>query len=66
DSVAGVVAARAAGMRAIGFVGGGHATSDLAARLKAAGAEHVIAVMRDLPTTISSLLSHNAEPQPVR
>lgn len=66
DSVAGVVAARAAGMRAIGFVGGGHATSDLAARLKAAGAEHVIAVMRDLPATISSLLSHNAEPQPAR
>ena len=66
DSVAGVEAARAAGMRAIGFVGGGHATADLAARLKAAGAEHVIAVMRDLPATISSLLSHNAEPQPVR
>ena len=60
DSVAGVVGARAAGMRAVGFVGGGHAGPDLAARLTAAGAEHVIAEMRDLPATISRLLSHAA------
>lgn len=56
DSVAGVVAARAAGMRVIGFVGGGHAGPDLAARLKTAGAARVIADMRDLPATIAELL----------
>lgn len=57
DSVAGVQAARAAGMMAIGFVGGGHADQDLASRLSAAGAARVIAHMRDLPPTIASLLS---------
>ncbi|MCB1541051.1 MAG: HAD family hydrolase [Rhodoblastus sp.] len=57
DSVAGVEAARAAGMRAIGFVGGGHAGPDLGPRLEAAGAVRVIAHMRDLPPTIAELQS---------
>ena len=57
DSVAGVLAARAADMRAIGFVGGGHAGPDLAARLTEAGATRVIAHMRDLPEAIAALQS---------
>ena len=57
DSVAGVLAARAADRRAIGFVGGGHAGPDLAARLTEAGATRVIAHMRDLPEAIAALQS---------
>jgi len=41
DSLHGIVAARAAGMDAIGFVGGGHADDGLSIRLKAAGATYV-------------------------
>jgi len=55
DSVAGVQGARAAGMRAIGFVGGGHAGPDLAERLASAGADRVIAHMRDLPAVVAEL-----------
>ncbi len=57
DSVAGVAAARAAGMPAIGFVGGGHAGPDLAGRLMEAGARRVIAHMRDLPGAVAALQS---------
>ena len=57
DSLAGVLAARAAGMRVIGFVGGGHAGPDLADRLTEAGADRVIAHMRDLPEGITALQS---------
>lgn len=53
DSVPGVTAARAAGMTAIGFVGGSHATATLADDLKAAGAHMVIARMADLPAAVS-------------
>ncbi|MCC7274011.1 MAG: HAD family hydrolase [Alphaproteobacteria bacterium] len=42
DSPAGVTAAVAAGMRAIGFVGGSHCRPGHAERLRAAGAERVI------------------------
>ena len=42
DSVNGVLAARAANMTVIGFVGGGHADSGLAKRLKASGAATVV------------------------
>ena len=52
-----VLAARAADMPAIGFVGGGHAGPDLAARLTEAGATRVIAHMRDLPEAIAALQS---------
>jgi HAD superfamily hydrolase (TIGR01509 family) len=41
DSIAGVTAARAAGMTALGFCGGGHCAPGHADRLRAAGATHV-------------------------
>lgn len=41
DSMAGVTAARRAGMKALGFVGGGHASGVLHERLLSAGADHV-------------------------
>lgn len=43
DSINGIKAARAAGMTAWGFTGGGHADPGLAARLQAAGAHGVFA-----------------------
>ncbi len=52
DSVSGVTAGRAAGMRVIGFVGGGHCLPDLAEKLRAAGAETVVENMRDLPAVL--------------
>jgi beta-phosphoglucomutase-like phosphatase (HAD superfamily) len=64
DSVNGVVAARAAGMRVWGFLGGGHADDALGVRLTEAGAERVL---HDWPET-SALLADltgkiNAAPQ---
>lgn len=56
DSVAGAQAARAADMRCIGFVGGGHANETLASRLRDAGAKTVIAHMRDLPAAVAAKL----------
>lgn len=55
DSPLGIAAARAAGMAAIGFVGGGHATAASAERLTAAGADRVIASMAELPPLIATL-----------
>jgi HAD superfamily hydrolase (TIGR01509 family) len=55
DSPVGVAAAVAAGMTAIGFVGGGHAHSHLPAQLNAAGARTVIADMRALKGTVVAL-----------
>lgn len=46
DSVAGITAAKAAGMRSIGFVGGSHCPPDQAQRLMDAGAERVIDDLR--------------------
>jgi HAD superfamily hydrolase (TIGR01509 family) len=43
DSVHGVVAAKAAGMRVWGFTGGGHCGSESGAALRAAGADDVLA-----------------------
>jgi HAD superfamily hydrolase (TIGR01509 family) len=48
DSIAGVVAAQAAGMAALGFCGGGHCGAHHASRLMAAGAEATFDHMRDL------------------
>lgn len=42
DSVNGVIAAKRAGMRVWGFLGGGHAHDRLGARLTAAGAERLV------------------------
>lgn len=55
DSPAGVSAAVAAGMTAIGFVGGGHAALNLGSHLTAAGAKMVIADMRGLKSAVVSL-----------
>jgi HAD superfamily hydrolase (TIGR01509 family) len=53
DSVPGVCAAVAAGMRAIGFTGGGHCRPGHAERLRAAGATAVACDMRRLPALVS-------------
>ena len=42
DSVNGVVAAQASGMRVWGFMGGGHMDEDSRARLRAAGVERIV------------------------
>lgn len=55
DSPAGVTAAVAAGMTAIGFIGGSHAAPNLAALLGRAGASAVIADMRALKSTVVNL-----------
>jgi beta-phosphoglucomutase-like phosphatase (HAD superfamily) len=52
DSVNGVVAARAAGMRVWGFLGGGHVHDGLGGRLMAAGAERLV---RDWPEAAALL-----------
>jgi len=48
DSPPGVTGARAAGMRVLGFTGGGHCRDGHADRLRAAGAEDVFGSMGDL------------------
>lgn len=48
DSVAGVRAGKAAGMRVVGFVGGGHADAGTAAALADAGADVVFAHMDEV------------------
>jgi HAD superfamily hydrolase (TIGR01509 family) len=58
DSPAGVAAAVAAGMTAIGFVGGGHAALNLGSHLTAAGAKMVIADMRALKGAVVALRGH--------
>jgi HAD superfamily hydrolase (TIGR01509 family) len=55
DSVHGVHAARAAGMRVIGFTGGAHTYPSHADKLTDAGAETVIARMNDLPGVVAAL-----------
>ncbi|WP_457090649.1 HAD family hydrolase [Microvirga sp. P5_D2] len=52
DSPAGVQAAIAAGMRVIGFTGGGHCGPDHVDRLRQAGAAVIIAKMTELPTAV--------------
>ncbi len=53
DSVNGVKAARAAGMTAWGFTGGGHADAGLAGRLTDAGAHGVFASHRQIADALS-------------
>lgn len=48
DSVAGVTAARAAGMTVLGFTGGSHCLDGHAVKLQAAGAREVFGTCRDL------------------
>ena len=54
DSVAGVVAGVAAGMRVIGFTGGSHTDPGHAERLRAAGAQAVVADMIDLAAVLAA------------
>jgi HAD superfamily hydrolase (TIGR01509 family) len=54
DSRAGVIAARAAGMRVLGFTGGAHCRPDHGRRLRDAGAHDIFADMRDLPRLLST------------
>jgi len=54
DSIAGVQAARAAGMRVIGFVGGSHCGPGHAEKLRQVGAQAVIERMADLPAAVST------------
>ena len=53
DSLTGVRAGRAAGMRVLGFLGGSHIGVGHAARLTGAGAMDVFADMRELPGLIA-------------
>ena len=55
DSIAGVQAACAAGMRVIGFTGGGHCGPEHGARLREVGATTIVAHMADLPRTIAAI-----------
>jgi HAD superfamily hydrolase (TIGR01509 family) len=55
DSLHGVHAARAAGMRVIGFTGASHTYFSHADRLTDAGAETVISRMADLPGVVAAL-----------
>lgn len=54
DSVTGVTAAKAAGIRTIGFTGAAHTGSDQADRLKAAGADHVVREMGALAEMLAA------------
>jgi HAD superfamily hydrolase (TIGR01509 family) len=55
DSPAGVKAAAAAGMTAIGFVGGSHAGGELGGQLTMAGAQAIVADLRHLKSTVVAL-----------
>jgi HAD superfamily hydrolase (TIGR01509 family) len=57
DSVAGVTAARAAGMTALGFCGASHCGEGHGARLAAAGAAQVFDRMAALPALIEEMTS---------
>lgn len=54
DSVPGIEAARAAGMRALGFVGGGHADAAMVERLRATGVD-LFDDMTRLPALVAAL-----------
>ena len=56
DSVGGVIAARAAGATAIGFTAAGHIQPGHDARLRQAGADHVVASFAKLDRIIGPLL----------
>jgi HAD superfamily hydrolase (TIGR01509 family) len=56
DSVAGVQAALAAGMRVIGFTGGGHCGPEHAEKLRQAGAPLVLQRMSQLPDAVRNVM----------
>ncbi|MDV7270039.1 HAD family hydrolase [Thioclava sp. A2] len=56
DSIAGIQAAKAAGMRVIGFTGGSHAIpARLPEKVRAERPDAILLAMRDLPATIDAL-----------
>ena len=55
DSVNGIDAARVAGMRVWGFMGGGHMDANIGARLLEAGAERLVADWREAGEALTSL-----------
>jgi len=55
DSVNGVVAGRAAGMRVWGFGGGGHMTERITARLSEVGAERIVATWAEAEPLLACL-----------
>jgi HAD superfamily hydrolase (TIGR01509 family) len=55
DSPLGIRAARAGGMKAIGFIGASHATAALAGQLADAGAHAVVQAMSELPAAVDAL-----------
>lgn len=55
DSIAGITAAKAAGMYPVGYLGGGHLPSDHAKKLSAAGAEAIISDWSEAPALIAGL-----------
>jgi HAD superfamily hydrolase (TIGR01509 family) len=55
DSVYGIEAARAAGMRVVGFAGGGHCGPGYAEALEARGADAVVASMAELGGAVAAL-----------
>jgi HAD superfamily hydrolase (TIGR01509 family) len=55
DTTRGVMSARAAGMRVIGFSGAAHASPNLAEQLQHAGAELAIHAMHGLPAVVHRL-----------
>jgi HAD superfamily hydrolase (TIGR01509 family) len=55
DSPAGITAATAAGMTAIGFVGGSHAGAQLGEQLTRAGARVIVADLRHLKSAVVAL-----------
>ncbi len=57
DTVAGVTAARRAGMRVIGFVGANHGGPGIDERLERAGAMAIVATMAELPALMHRLRS---------
>lgn len=57
DSILGIRAALAAGMKTIGFAGAGHATGQLADQIEQAGAEIAIRAMAVLPAAVERLTS---------
>lgn len=64
DAVVGIEAARAAGMHALGYCGGGHCHDGWADALQAAGAHDVLHDLRLLPAYLQGLGAHMAASEP--
>lgn len=58
DSPAGVVGAKQAGMKVVGFTGGGHATASLRQALIEAGADVVVGHPRDIEVVLGQSSNH--------